>query len=353
MPDETPTPLNAATDPRIFRQLDGASILVTGGTGSFGQAFIREVLAHSEPSRLVVYSRDEQKQFEMAQRYRLEDYPALRYFIGDVRDFNRLKRAMVGIDFVVHAAALKHVPVAEYNPIEAINTNIIGAENVINAAIDNGVRRIIALSTDKAANPINLYGATKLCSDKLFVAANNLSGGQETDFAVVRYGNVLGSRGSVIPLFRRMVADGADYLPITDPRMTRFWITIRQGVQFVLRCLENMQGGEIYVPKIPSMKVIDLVEAIAPGYPTKVVGIRSGEKLHEIMVTEDDAPNTLGFDICYVIKPTGVVKLKTAAHRFDGQAGKAVPEDFRYRSDLNDEWLSRRGAQGTARRTGC
>ena len=318
----------------------GATILVTGGTGSFGQAFVRETLNTTKPARLVIYSRDEQKQFEMAQRFGPETYPSLRYFIGDVRDANRLKRAMVGIQYVVHAAALKHVPIAEYNPIEAINTNIIGAENVINAAIDNGIRKVIALSTDKAANPINLYGATKLCSDKLFVAANNLSGGQETDFAVVRYGNVLGSRGSIVPFLRRMVAEGASHLPLTDPRMTRFWITMRQGVRFVMGCLANMKGGEVYIPKIPSMKVTDLFEAVAPGYPTRVVGIRPGEKLHEIMITEDDAANTLAFDNCYLIRPTGVVKLTSATFSFDGQEGVPVPETFRYRSDLNDTWLS-------------
>ncbi len=323
-----------------FPDLDGKNILVTGGTGSFGRALVEKLLQCANLERLIIYSRDEQKQFDMAQKFNPDDHRCLRYFIGDVRDFNRLKRATVGVDYVVHAAALKHVPVAEYNPIEAINTNIIGAENVINAAIDNGVTRAIALSTDKAANPINLYGATKLCSDKLFVAANNLTGRQDTAFAVVRYGNVLGSRGSVVPLFRKMVAEGVDCLPITDPRMTRFWISLRQGVQFVLQCLNNVKGGEIFIPKIPSMKVVDMVEAIAPGYPTRIVGIRPGEKLHEIMVTVDDALNTLEFESCYMICPTSILKLKSAEFTFNGEGGRKVPEDFQYRSDLNSNWLS-------------
>lgn len=320
--------------------LDGKSILVTGGTGSFGQAFIQEALEQAKPARLVIYSRDEQKQFEMAQRFRPEVHRCLRYFMGDVRDIDRLKRAFFGIDYVIHAAALKHVPIAEYNPIEAIKTNIVGGENIINAAIDAGVKKVIALSTDKAANPVNLYGATKLCSDKLFVAANNLAGRQQTIFSVVRYGNVIGSRGSVVPHFRRLVADKIEYLPITDPRMTRFWISIKQGVRFVLSCLGSMEGGELFVPKIPSMKVVDLVEAIAPGYPTKVVGIRPGEKLHESMLTSDDAINTLEFQHCYLIRPTGVYKLQNKKFTLDGEAGAAVAEDFQYRSDLNSQWLT-------------
>ncbi|MGQ0671768.1 MAG: UDP-N-acetylglucosamine 4,6-dehydratase (inverting) [Hyphomicrobium sp.] len=324
-----------------FKRLDGASILVTGGTGSFGQALVSQILRHGKPSRLIIYSRDEQKQYSMAQAFPPEVHKSLRYFIGDVRDFARLKRATVGVDTIVHAAALKHVPVAEYNPIEAINTNIIGAENVINAAIDNKVSKIMALSTDKASNPINLYGATKLCSDKLFVAANNLSGGQGTDFGVVRYGNVLGSRGSVVPLFRKLVADKVDALPITHPRMTRFWITLEQGVHFVLRCMHGMKGGEIFVPKIPSMKLVDLVDAIAPGYPTKIVGIRPGEKLHEVMVTVDDALNTIEFDTFFTIRPTGILKQKSPLPTFAGVSGRPVGEDFQYRSDLNDQWLSK------------
>lgn len=334
------SPSDLLFDGHAAKNLDGASILVTGGTGSFGQAFVREALANARPARLVVYSRDEQKQFEMAQHFRPEEHRCLRYFMGDVRDFDRLKRAFSGIDYVIHAAALKHVPIAEYNPIEAIKTNIVGGENVINAAIDAGVKRVIALSTDKAANPVNLYGATKLCSDKLFVAANNLAGGQDTIFSVVRYGNVLGSRGSVVPFFRKLVAQEADYLPITDPRMTRFWITMTQGVRFVLNCLAGMQGGELFIPKIPSMKVVDLVGAIAPGYPTKVVGIRPGEKLHEIMVTADDAINTLEFEHCYLIRPTGVYKLQKKEFSLNGKGGTPVPESFQYRSDLNDQWLT-------------
>jgi len=324
-------------DPAI---LDGASVLVTGGTGSFGQAFVREALEHAKPARLVVYSRDEQKQFEMAQRFRPDMHRCLRYFLGDVRDYDRLKRALHGIDYVIHAAALKHVPIAEYNPIEAIKTNIVGAENVINAAIDCGVKKVIALSTDKAANPVNLYGATKLCSDKLFVAGNNLAGAQGTVFSVVRYGNVLGSRGSIVPFFRKLAADKAEFLPITDPRMTRFWITITQGVRFVLNCLVDMHGGEVFIPKIPSMKVVDMVATIAPNYPTKVVGIRPGEKLHEIMVTVDDAVNTLEFEHCYLIRPTGVHKLQNTDFALNGQRGAPVAESFQYRSDLNDSWLT-------------
>ena len=321
--------------------LDGKGILITGGTGSFGNALVRTLLARARPSRLVIFSRDEQKQVEMAMRLSPDRHPCLRYFIGDVRDQGRLDRAMANIDYVIHAAAMKHVPVAEYNPIEAIKTNVIGAENLINAAIDNDVKGVIALSTDKAANPVNLYGATKLCADKLFLAANNLTGKAATRLAVVRYGNVIGSRGSVIPLFRRLVDDGIDRLPITDPRMTRFWITLEQGVGFVLRCLENMQGGELFVPKIPSMKLTDMIEAIAPGYPTKVVGIRPGEKLHEIMITRDDAINTIEFDDLFIIKSTGVTKLKDIEYQIDGKAGRPVAEDFEYRSDINPEWMSK------------
>lgn len=325
---------------------DGAGILITGGTGSFGQAFVREVIGTSKPARLVVYSRDEQKQYDMARRFSPDLYPCLRYFIGDVRDEKRLLRAMAGIDYIVHAAALKHVPVAEYNPIEAINTNIIGAENVINAAIDTGIRKVVALSTDKAANPINLYGATKLCADKLFVAANNLSGRQPTSFAVVRYGNVLGSRGSVIPFFQRLIAEGADSLPITDPRMTRFWITMDQGVAFVARCLADMRGGEIFVPKIPSMKVVDIAAALTPDFATHVVGIRPGEKLHEVLITADDARNTLEFDDCYLIRPSGVPKLQRTEFRVNGKTGRPVQEDFQYCSDKNDQWISTQELHG-------
>jgi UDP-N-acetylglucosamine 4,6-dehydratase len=329
-----------AFSPEIKKSLDGAGILVTGGTGSFGQAFVKELLNLANPSRLVIYSRDEQKHFDMEQRLNPSDHPCLRYFVGDVRDLGRLKRAMVGIDYVIHAAALKHVPIAEYNPIEAIKTNIIGGENVINAAIETGVRKVIALSTDKAANPINLYGATKLCSDKLFVAANNFAGGEAAAFSVVRYGNVLGSRGSVVPLFRRLVEEKRPALPITDPRMTRFWITLRQGVHFVLNCMADMRGGEIFVPRIPSMKLTDLIDVIAPGYPTRVTGIRPGEKLHEVMITCDDAINTLEFYDCYLIKPVGVLKLRDTVFSVNGEFGKPVDEEFEFSSASNDWWLS-------------
>lgn len=335
-------PMADFTSPNAIN-LDGKGVLVTGGTGSFGKAFVRRVLEKFEPARLVVYSRDEQKQAEMAQEFAPSDYPCLRYFIGDVRDAPRLQRAMQGIDTVVHAAAMKHVPIAEYNPIETIKTNIIGAENVVNVSIDMDVERVIALSTDKAANPVNLYGATKLCSDKLFVAGNTLAGQAKTRFGVVRYGNVLGSRGSIVPLFREMVRRGVPSLPITDPRMTRFWITINQGVDFVLMCLGEMDGGEVFVPKIPSMNIPKLVEAIAPGYPTKTVGLRPGEKLHETMITVDDVSNTLEFDNCYVIKPTNVPKYETAIPTIRDKNGAPVPEDFQYRSDLNDWWLDEAG----------
>src|SRR5262245_34311586 len=269
--------------------LDDRAILVTGGTGSFGKAFVREVLRRNRPRRLVVFSRDEQKQYDMAHRFPREEFPCLRYFIGDVRDVQRLKRAMDGIDFVVHAAAMKHVPIAEYNPFECIRTNIGGAENVINAAIECGVQRVLALSTDKAANPINLYGATKLASDKCFVAANHLSASSGTRFAVVRYGNVMGSRGSVVEYFSELVRNGARRLPITDRRMTRFWITLRQGVEFVLDRLDAMHGGELFVPKIPSMRIVDMAEGLGPGCEVEEVGIREGEDQHERVPPVDGA----------------------------------------------------------------
>ena len=278
--------------------LDNASILVTGGTGSFGQAFVRQLFAHHRPARVVVYSRDELKQFEMQQRF---TQPELRFFIGDVRDRERLDRALRGVDIVVHAAALKQVPAAEYNPIECIKTNVIGGENVINACIDQKVKKVVALSTDKAVNPVNLYGATKLCSDKLFVAANHLAGRDGTRFSVVRYGNVIGSRGSVVPFFKERRKDGK--LPITDPRMTRFWIRIEEGAQFVDRALGMMRGGEIFVPKIPSMRITELASAVGPECEQYTVGIRPGEKLHELLITRDDARHTLEFKDFYVIQP--------------------------------------------------
>jgi UDP-N-acetylglucosamine 4,6-dehydratase len=276
--------------------LAGKTVLITGGTGSFGKAFVKRVLADDEIKKLVVFSRDELKQFEMAE---LISSPKLRYFLGDVRDYQRLLQATDGVDVIVHAAAMKQIPAAEYNPMEAIKTNVIGAENIVNAAIQNGISKVVALSTDKAANPANLYGATKLCSDKLMVAGNILAGSHGTKFACVRYGNVLGSRGSVIPFFLERAKEGS--LPITDERMTRFWLTIEDGVQFVLDSLERMHGGEIFVPKIPSFKVTDVARVVCPGIPTRVIGIRPGEKLHEIMITEDDSNYTYEFDDHFAI----------------------------------------------------
>jgi len=310
-------------------QLNGKSILITGGTGSFGNQFIKRIL-ETDIKRVIVFSRDELKQFEMAQR--LSD-PRLRYFIGDVRDKDRLYRAFNGVDIVVHAAALKQVPACEYNPFEAIKTNILGAQNIIEAAIDKNVKRVIALSTDKAASPINLYGATKLCSDKLFVAANSYVGDKETRFAAVRYGNVVGSRGSVIPFFKKLKATGK--LPITDFRMTRFWITLEQGVRFVIDSISRMYGGEIFVPKIPSMKVVDLARAIAPECELEHVGIRPGEKLHEVMITEDNARTSLEYDDYYVIQPEF-----PWWGRDNGKSGKKLPEGFKYSSDTNSKWLT-------------
>jgi len=318
--------------------LTDKSILITGGTGSFGRQFVRTVLDRFRPKRVAVYSRDELKQYEMHQEF---NAPCMRYFIGDVRDRDRLTQAMRGVDIVIHAAALKQVPAAEYNPMECVKTNVHGAENVIAAAIENEVERVVALSTDKAANPINLYGATKLVSDKLFVAGNNLAGGHRTRFAVVRYGNVVGSRGSVVPLFRDLLAKGKRELPITDPRMTRFWITLEQGVGFVLKSLDRMQGGEIFVPKIPSAKITDLAEAMAPAVPTSVIGIRPGEKLHEIMCPKDDSHLTLEFADHYVIGPTIQFNVPVDhARNALGEAGKPVAEGFEYNSGTNAQFLS-------------
>lgn len=318
---------------------DGKSILITGGTGSFGKRYVSTLLERYEPRRLVIYSRDELKQYEMQQRF---DQPCMRYFIGDVRDRERLVQAMRGIDLVIHAAALKQVPAAEYNPTECIKTNIHGAENVIHAALENDVERVIALSTDKAANPINLYGATKLASDKLFVAANNMAGGHRTRFAAVRYGNVVGSRGSVVPFFRQLIDRGADHLPITDERMTRFWITLQQGVDFVLKNFERMHGGEIFVPRIPSIRITDLARAMAPSLPTRVVGIRPGEKLHEIMCPADDSHLTIEFDQHYVIAPT--IRFTQRNNDFAlsglGEKGTPVPQGFEYNSGTNPQFLS-------------
>ncbi len=316
------------------------AILITGGTGSFGKRCVKILLERFKPRKIIIYSRDELKQFEMQQEFKGD---MMRYFIGDVRDAQRLTQAMRGVDFVIHAAALKQVPAAEYNPLECIKTNVHGAENVIQAAIENEVEKVIALSTDKAAKPINLYGATKLCSDKLFVAANNISGGHRTRFSVVRYGNVVGSRGSVVPFFKKLLADGVKEIPITDERMTRFWITLNQGVDFVLNNFVRMKGGEIFVPKIPSMRITDLAEALAPGVPTKLVGIRPGEKLHEVMCPEDDSHLTLEFPDHYVIRPTTNI-----AHQVDysvnnlGEKGTPVPADFEYNSGTNPVFLTKK-----------
>jgi UDP-N-acetylglucosamine 4,6-dehydratase len=316
------------------------SILITGGTGSFGKQYVRTLLDRYHPKKLIIYSRDELKQFEMAQDFPDTTYDCMRYFIGDVRDRERLDMAMRGVDFVIHAAALKQVPVAEYNPMECIKTNIHGAENVIQAALANNVEKVMALSTDKAANPVNLYGATKLASDKLFTAANNITGGHRTRFSVVRYGNVVGSRGSVVPFFQKRIADGADHLPITDPRMTRFWITLQQGVDFVLKDFQRMHGGEIFVPKIPSVRIVDLARAMAPHLPHKTVGIRPGEKLHEIMCPGDDSHLTLAFDDHYVICPT--IQFSSHADFAEnklGERGVPVEQGFEYNSGTNPHFL--------------
>lgn len=309
------------------------SILITGGTGSFGNQYVRTILKHYKPKRLIVYSRDELKQYEMEQHYH---GVCMRYFIGDVRDRDRLVQAMNGVDYVIHAAALKQVPAAEYNPMECIKTNINGAENVINAALVNNVEKVIALSTDKAANPINLYGATKLVSDKLFVAANNIAGGHKTRFSVVRYGNVVGSRGSVVPFFKKQIEMGCDHLPITDLRMTRFWITLQQGVDFVLKNFQRMHGGEIFVPKIPSVNIVDLAKAMAPNLPHKIIGIRPGEKLHEVMCPADDSHLTLEFDDHYLIKPAiqFVGKEDFSCNRLS-EKGRPVSLNFEFNSGTN------------------
>jgi len=320
--------------------LDGKVILVTGGTGSFGRRFIETVLSRANPRKLIVYSRDELKQSEMqidlaekAETFGPEKLSAMRFFLGDVRDRERCALAFRGVDIVIHAAALKQVPAAEYNPSECIHTNIMGAENVVRACLANQVKQVVALSTDKACNPINLYGATKLASDKTFVAANNLSGDIGTRFSVVRYGNVVGSRGSVIPFFQRLIQRGAAELPITDPRMTRFLITLEEGVDFVLSSLAEMHGGEIFVPKIPSMKITDIAATLAPGLSTKVVGIRPGEKLHEMMISADDARNTVDLGDRYAIEPAFVEYTR------EPLTGGRIADDFSYASDTNHDWL--------------
>ena len=314
--------------------LDGKSILVTGATGSFGKRFLQTVLEKHKPKRIVAFSRDELKQFELQQQLRSS---RMSFMLGDVRDKERLYRAIDGVEIVIHAAAMKQVPASEFNPMEAIKTNIIGAENVINVCIDQGVKRVIALSTDKAANPANLYGATKLCSDKLFIAANALAERHRTHFSVVRYGNVIGSRGSVIPFFMQKRASGV--IPITDIRMTRFWITLGQGIRFVIDSLDRMRGGEIFVPKIPSMKVIDVARVVAPGCKTRIIGIRPGEKLHEIMITQDDASYTAEFKSHYVIQPAALWWDRDKYIKETG--GKAVSAKFQYSSNTNPVWMTR------------
>ena len=318
--------------------LNGKNILITGGTGSFGKQFVHTILQRYSPNKIIIYSRDELKQYEMAQKFSAK---CMRYFIGDVRDLARLKKAMGEVDVVIHAAALKHVPIAEYNPMECIKTNINGAQNVIDAAFECRVQKVIALSTDKAASPINLYGATKLASDKLFVAANNIRGESGVCFSVVRYGNVLGSRGSVVPYFKKLIAEGAKELPITDPTMTRFWITLQEGVDFVLKNLERMHGGEIFIPKIPSMTMEAMAKALAPHLPHKIIGIRPGEKMHETMCSEGDSHLTLEFDDHYVIEPS--INFSTPVDftcNKLAERGRRVPLGFEYNSRDNTIWLS-------------
>lgn len=315
-----------------------ATILITGGTGSFGRKCVRTLLEGYRPRKVIVFSRDELKQYEMSQEF---NSPAMRYFLGDVRDRDRLVMALNGADFVIHAAALKQVPAAEYNPMECIKTNIEGANNLIHAAIANRVGKVIALSSDKAANPINLYGATKLASDKLFVAANNIVGSGPTRFAVVRYGNVVGSRGSVVPLFQKLIREGASELPITDERMTRFWITLQQGVNFVLDSFARMHGGEIFIPRLPSMKIVEVARAMAPTLPHRFVGIRPGEKLHEVMFSADEAHHVLEFPTHYLIAPT-IMMSETVDYTLNaqGERGVPAPEFFHYSSDRNTVWLT-------------
>lgn len=318
---------------------NGKNILITGGTGSFGKQYTKTLLERYKPQKIVIFSRDELKQYEMAQVY---NQPCMRYFLGDVRDESRLKEATNGIDYIIHAAALKQVPAAEYNPTECIKTNIYGAQNVIAAALANGVEKVIALSTDKAANPINLYGATKLASDKLFVAANNMAGSRKTRFSVVRYGNVIGSRGSVVPFFKKLIKERAREIPITDIEMTRFMITLQQGVDFVLKNFERMKGGETFIPKIPSMKIIDVANALAPNLPHKIIGIRPGEKIHETMCPSDDSHITYEFEDYFVIAPTIQFNFITDfSVNALGESGKLVQRGFEYNSGSNTEWLSK------------
>ena len=339
-PDQN-DPIEAAVSQRLFREprmdLNGKRILVTGGTGSFGKKLAEIVCREFKPKEMIIFSRDELKQYEMAQEFSPQTYPFLRYMIGDVRDFARVEQAMKDVDIVLHAAALKHVPIAEFNPFECIKTNVHGAENVSEAAIRHGVKHVLALSSDKAANPVNLYGASKLASDKIFTAAQNRSGPDGPVFSVVRYGNVVASRGSVIPFFRKLIADGADHLPITDPRMTRFWITLDQGVNFVLSSLAMARGGEIFIPKLPSMSTVDLARALAPSLPHRIVGIRPGEKLHEVMVPVDEAHCTVELDDRFAILPGYASDLMA---RYLGDGAHRTPDGFGYSSDNNPEQLS-------------
>ncbi|MDR2033820.1 MAG: UDP-N-acetylglucosamine 4,6-dehydratase (inverting) [Helicobacteraceae bacterium] len=313
-------------------------MLITGGTGSFGRAFVKKIFERYSPKRLIVYSRDEQKHYELSQSF---THKAMRFFVGDVRDRDRLCRAMEGVDYCVHAAAMKHVPIAEYNPMECVKTNINGAQNVIDATLLTGVKKVIALSTDKAASPINLYGATKLVSDKLFTSANNIKGAHDCGFSVVRYGNVIGSKGSVAPLYKKLIKEGAKSLPITDIRMTRFWITLDRGAEFVIKSFERMRGGEIFVPKIPSMKIVDLARSLSPNAELEIIGIRAGEKLHELMISIDDARNAYEFNDFFVIRPSiDFSKKVDFSVCANGEKGVSVAEDFEYASDKNDRWLT-------------
>lgn len=315
--------------------LNGKAVLITGGTGSFGNHFVQYVLQHYKPRKIVIYSRDEYKQFVMRSKFPSADVP-IQYFIGDVRDGERLRRALYGVDYIIHAAAMKQVPTCEYNPNEAIKTNIMGAMNVIEAALDTNVKRVVALSTDKAVNPVNLYGGTKLVSDKLFISANNYTGFSSVRFSIVRYGNVAGSRGSVIPFFRGLVQEGKTELPITDFKMTRFWISLEEGVQLVIKALAESKGGETFIAKIPSFKITDLARAILPDCTMKEVGIREGEKLHEVMITKEDSPYTFEYDNHFVVHPH--MSWWETEERIPG--GKPVPQGFEYSSGANKQWLS-------------
>jgi UDP-N-acetylglucosamine 4,6-dehydratase len=326
--------------------LDNSVILVTGGTGSFGRKFTQMILERYKVKKLLIFSRDEHKQYEMAKIYSDPKYP-IRYFLGDIRDKDRLYRAFEGVDYVIHAAALKQVPALEYNPTEAVKTNVDGADNIVDAAIDAGVKKVIALSTDKAVNPINLYGATKLVAEKIFISANAYAG-NKVKFSVVRYGNVVSSRGSVIPLFLDLKNQGRKEFPITDERMTRFWITLEEGVDLVIKCLEESIGGEVFIPKIPSMKIVDLVKAIEPNCTFKIIGIRAGEKLHETLISEDEARNTKIFSGMYLIVPH-FVETKVVHKKYDQYP--SVPDGFVYRSDKNEEWLTVEGLRKIIRRT--